>query len=215
MLTLYRHVLSVCLSLSFLSPSSCAAGLNSLSVMLAEQSAKQYRPMTTPIHTHLSTGVFSPLQTSLQLIHTAYTRVSRCSTTSSEHTHFALYLDNIQITLPLLSLLLHTVTVVSCWLTRGFNHTIPSSHMVPAVHLLFEEGVACIAAVREIVGVVNEVTPRSLGSSTFHSPHWLLTESTQRTHSEIKESLDYLEVRLFPCFATFPISSSSSHRHSW
>ena len=174
-------------------------GLKSLLVALAVQVHRSYRPSSVPTHTHLSTAILLPVTTALQQMHTEYTKVTSSSlanthSTLTDYSCIALYLDTIRTILPLVILLLHTLTSLCCWLAHGLALSLSSSNMVSTVSLLLEEGVAYFGTLRDMVGVVSDLTPHSIALLAPQSPHWLLVEQSQIIHSEIKKRLEWMEV---------------------
>lgn len=66
--------------------------------------------------------------------------------------------------------------------------------MVSTVHLLLEEGVAYTSTLRDMVGVVSDLTPHFITVLAPQSPHWLLIEQSQSIYLEIKKRLEWMEV---------------------
>ena len=99
------------------------------------------------------------------------------------------------------------MTSLCCWLAHGLTLSLSSSRMVSTVHLLLEEGVTYVGALREMVGVVSDLTPHPITLLAPQSPHWLLIEQSQSIHSEIRKRLEWMEVRVAPCLYTLLISS--------
>ena len=174
--------------------------------------------------THMSTTILLPVTTALPITaHTEYTKVTLSplenahhhTCTPTDHICIALYLDTIRTILPFLVLLLHTMTSLCCWLAHGLTLSLSSSRMVSTVHLLLEEGVTYVGALREMVGVVSDLTPHPITLLAPQSPHWLLIEQSQSIHSEIRKRLEWMEVRVAPCLYTLLISSFQAQLMRW